>query len=52
MIPEIGHFALIMALCVAMLQGVMNVYGWVTVVVWLLLALGCSYYRFMATESV
>ena len=27
MIPEIGHFALIMALCVAMIQGVVSIAG-------------------------
>ncbi len=36
----------------AMLQGVMNVYGWVTVAIWLLLSLGLGYYRYIDTESV
>ena len=50
-LSSIDFLGFIVAL-MAMLQGVMNVYGWVTVVVWLLMALGCSYYRFIATESV
>ena len=27
MIPEIGHFALILALCVALVQGILPIYG-------------------------
>ena len=27
MIPEIGHYALILALCVAVVQGILPIYG-------------------------
>ena len=62
MIPEIGHFALIMALCLALVQGVipiagaqLNIRGWMATArpvaqgqfVFLVIAFGCLVYAFV-----
>ncbi len=65
MIPEIGHFALIMALCVAMLQGVVSIAGaqtgtrsWMEMArpaaqvhfIFIVVAFGCLMYAFIQND--
>ena len=65
MIPEIGHFALIMALCVAMLQGVVSIAGaqtgtrsWMEMArpaaqahfIFIVVAFGCLMYAFINND--
>jgi len=65
MIPEIGHFALIMALCVAMVQGVVSIAGaqtgtrsWMEMArpaaqahfIFIVLAFGCLMYAFIQND--
>jgi cytochrome c-type biogenesis protein CcmF len=65
MIPELGHFALIMALCIALAQSILPLAGaargitpWVAIArpaaqgqfVFMLIALGCLFYAFIVND--
>ncbi len=65
MIPEIGHFALIMALCVALVQGIVSIAGaqlgirsWIAIArpatqaqaMFVLMAFGCLLYAFINND--